>query len=119
MKFNSFKKLSLFISVFVLCFLFSVPLSGAEQSNNEPTKQLFSVEGLKTLKESLQENGVASVIKAVSAVGQVASSFDVKIPLNERFNAMLSFGDPYIRDLAGRDIRKNYNALIGFQIKLP
>jgi len=118
MKFKSFKKVSLFISGFILCFLFIVPLSRAEQLNNDLTKQIFSVEGLKTLKGSLQQKGVASVVEAVATARQMASSFDVKIPLNERFNAIFSIGDPYIIDLAGRDIGKNYNALIGFQIIL-
>ena len=119
MKFNSFKKVSLFISGFILCFLFIVPLSEAEQLNNNFTKQIFSVEGLKTLKGSLQEKGVASVEQAVAAARQMASSFDVKIPLNERFNAIFSLEKPPMIDLAGRnDVGKNYNALFGFQIVL-
>jgi len=118
MKSNSFKKVSLFISGFILCFLFIVPLSKAEQINNDLTKQVFSVEGLKTLKGSLQEKGVASVEQAVAAARQMASSYDVKIPLNERFNAIFSLGKPNSIDFAGRDIRKNYNAVIGLQIIL-
>jgi len=118
MKFNSFKKVSLFTSSFILCFLFIVPLSGAEQLNDDLTKQLFSVEGLKTLTGSLQEQGVASVVQAVAAARQMSSSFDVKIPLNEQFKAIFSLEKPYIKDLAGRDIGTNYNALIGFQIVL-
>jgi len=118
MKFNLFKKVSLFISGFILCFLFVVPLSVAEQINDDLTKQIFSVEGLKAMEGSLQEKGVASVVQAVAAARQMASSFDVKIPLNERFNAIFSLEKPYIMDLAGRDIGKNYNALIGFQIIL-
>ena len=118
MKLNNFKKTYLFISCFILCFLFIVPLSGAEQSSNDLTKQVFSVDGLKTLKVSLEEKGVASVVQAVAAARQMASSFDVKIPLNEQLNAIFSLGKPYIIDFAGRDIGKNYNALIGFQIVL-
>ena len=78
----------------------------------------FPVEGLKTLEGSLQEKGVASVAQEVTAVRQMLSSYDVKIPLNERFNAIFSLEKPYITDLAGRDVGKNYNALIGFQIVL-
>jgi hypothetical protein len=118
MKINCFKKVSLFISGFILCFLFIVPLSGAEQSNNELTKQGFSVEGLNALKGSLQEKGAAPVVQTDAVARQKASSFDVKIPLNERFNAIFSLGKPYISDLASRDIGKNYNAVIGFQIVL-
>ena len=118
MKFNRFKKVSLFISSFILCFLFIVPLSVAEQINDDLTKKIFSVEGLLSMERSLQDKGVASVVQAVSAAKQMASSYDVKIPLNERFNAMFSLEKPYIGDLIGNDIGKNYNALIGFQIIL-
>jgi len=117
MKF-SFNKVALFISGFILCFLFIVPLSGAEQSNNDLTKQGFSVEGLKTLEGFPQEKGGAAVVQAVAAARDMASSFDVKIPLNERLNAIFSLGKAYIMDFAGRDMGKNYNAVIGFQIVL-
>ena len=106
MKFNRFKKVSLFISSFILCFLFIVPLSVAEQINDDLTKQIFSVEGLLSMERSLQDKGVASVIH------------DVKIPLNERFNAMFSLEKTPMIDLADRNIGKNYNALFGFQIIL-
>jgi len=119
MKYNSFKKVSLFISSIILCFLFNVPLSVAGQSNNDLSKQVFSVEGLKTLEGSLQEKGVASVEQAVAAARQTESSADVKIPLNKRLNAIFSIEKPYSMDLIGKDIKKNYNALIGFQIILP
>lgn len=118
MKVNSIKKVCLFISGFILIFLFIVPLSGAEESNNDLTKQIFSVEGLKSMEGSLQEKGVASFVQAVSAVSRIASSVDFKIPLNERFNAVFSLEKPNITDFAGREIKKSYNALIGFQIVL-
>jgi hypothetical protein len=118
MKLKSLKKVSLFISVFILFFLFIVPLSWAEQINNDLTKQVFSVDGLKTLKGSLQEKGAATVVQAVAAAREMASSFDVKIPLNERFNAIFSIEKPNVMDFAGRDVGKNYNALVGFQIIL-
>lgn len=114
MKFNSFKKIALFISSLVLFILFIVSLSGAEQSDNELTKEVFSVESLKTLKGPLQDKGI---IQAVEATSESASSFDVKIHLNERFNAIFSFGDAEIRDLSGRYRGKNYNALCGFQLR--
>ena len=118
MNFNSFKKVSLCISGFILFFLFIVPLSGAEQSNNDFTKEIFSVEDLKAVKGSLQEKGAASVVQSVAAARQRASSFDVKVPLNQQCNAIFSLGKPTVRDLTGREIMQNYNAVIGFQIVL-
>ena len=118
MKLNNFKKTYLFISCFILCFLFIVPLSGAEQSNNDLTKQGFSVEGIKTLEGSPQEKEVAYAAHEVTAVRPMLLSYDIKIPLTERFNAILFLEKPYITDFAGRDVGKNYNALIGFQIVL-
>ena len=118
MKFNRFKKAALFISGFIFFFLFFVPLSRAEQSNNELGNQIFSVEGLRSMERSLKEKGVASVEQAVSAARQMVSSSDVKIPLNERFNAMFSLEKPPMIDLGDRNIRKSYNALFGFQIIL-
>lgn len=118
MKLNSFKKVDLFISGFILFFLFIVPLSGAEQSNNDLTKQDLSVEGLDTLESSPQEKEDASVAQEFTAVRQILSSYDVKIPLNDRLNAIFSFEKPYITDFAGRDLGETYNALVGFQIVL-
>jgi len=117
-KLNNFKKTYLFISCFILCFLFIVPLSGAEQSNNDLTKQGFSVEGIKTLEGSPQEKQVAYVAHEVTAVRPTLLSYDIKIPLTERVNAVFFLEKPYITDFAGRDVGKNYNALIGFQIVL-
>ena len=112
MKLNIFKKLSLFISGFILCFLFVVPLSKAEQLNNDLTKQVFSIEDLKALKAPLQEKGVASVDQAV------ADDRQIKIPLNERLNATISFEKLPMIDLADKNIEKKYNAFFGFQIIL-
>jgi len=117
-KLNNFKKTYLFISCFILCFLFIVPLSGAEQSNNDLTKQGFSVEGIKTLEGSPQEKEVAYAAHEVTAVRPMLLSYDIKIPLTERFNAIFFLEKAYITDFAGRDVGKNYNALIGFQIVL-
>jgi len=117
-KLNNFKETYLFILGFILFFLFIVPLSGAEQSNNDITRQGFSVEGLKTLEGSPQEKRVISAEQTVTAVRQMLSSYDVKIPLSDRFNAIFFLEKPYITDFAGRDVGKNYNALIGFQIVL-
>ena len=118
MKFKSYKKPYLFISVFILFSLFIVPLSGAEQSINDLTKQDFPVEGIKTLEGSPQEKEVASVAHEVTAVRPMLLSYDIKIPLTERFNAIFFLEKAYITDFAGRDVGKNYNALIGFQIVL-
>jgi hypothetical protein len=118
MKFNCFEKVSLFISGFILCFLVIAPLSEAEQLNNDLTKKVSAVEGLKALKGSLQEKGTSSVEQAVTTARQMAAYYDFKISLNERLNAIFSLGKPYIMDLAGRDIGQNYSGLIGFQIIL-
>jgi hypothetical protein len=117
-KFSNFKKTYLFILGIILCFLFIVPLSGAEQSNNDLTKEVFSVEDLKTVKGSLQEKGAASGVQVVATARQMTSTFDVKVPLNDKCNAIISLGKPAITDLTGRDIKQNYNAVIGFQIVL-
>ncbi|MFZ2196977.1 MAG: hypothetical protein WAV13_04525 [Thermodesulfovibrionales bacterium] len=81
-------------------------------------KQGFSVEGLDTLESPQQEKDVASIAHEVTAVRPMLLSYDVKIPLTERFNAIFFLEKPYITDFAGRDVGKNYNALIGFQIVL-
>ena len=118
MKFSNFRKTYLLIFGFILYFLFNVPLAGAEQSNDDLTKQGFSVEGINTLEVSPQEKEVASVAHEVTAVRPMLLSYDVKIPLTERFNAILFLEKTYISDFSGRDTGKNYNALIGFQIVL-
>jgi hypothetical protein len=118
MKFKSFKKVYLFISGFILFFLFIVPLSGAEQSDNDITKQGFSLESMTTLEDAPQEIRVSSFDQAVTVVRQKLPSYDFKIPLTERFNAIFSLEKPFITDFAGKDIGKNYNALFGFQIVL-
>lgn len=118
MKFNSFNKIVFFISSFFFCFVFIVPLSGAEQSTNDFTKQIFSAQDLTFLKASLQEKGTEPVVPEVSDAGHKTSSFDVKIPLNEQLNAMFSLEKPYIADMTGRDNRQFYNAVVGFQIIL-
>ncbi len=118
MNFNSFKNVSLFISSFILFFLFMVPLSKAGQIDNDLTKQILPVEGLKTLKASPEDRGVDSVLQAVAVARQIEPAFDFKIHLNERFNAIFSLEKPFTIDVASRDTWKNYNALIGFQVIL-
>ena len=118
MKIQSLSKISLFFSCFIFSLLFIVPLSGAEQADNDLSKQVFSAEGLRTLEGSLEEKDITPVVQTVSMEKVKASSFDVKIDLNERFKAFLSLGDQGIRDLAGRDMGQSYNAVFGFKIVL-
>ena len=114
-----FSKVYLLIFSFILCFLFIVPLSGAEQLNDGLTKQIVYADGREALKGSPEERGVDSVLQAVAPARQMTSSMDVKIPLNERCNAIISLEKPYtIEQMTGRDMWKNYNALVGFQIIL-
>ena len=117
MKCNSLKKVFIFLSCSILCFLINASLSGAEQPVNDLSRQIFSAEVLKTLKGYQEDKGVTPVIQSVAASKDM-TSFDIKIALSERFKAFLSLGDLTIRDLAGRDIGQSYNAVFGFQIIL-
>ena len=117
MNFNILKKVSIFLSCSILCFLINASLSGAEQPVSDLSKQIFSAEVLKTLEVYKGEEGVTPVIDS-AAVSKDAASFDIKVALSERFKAFLSLGDQDIRDLAGKDIGQSYNAVFGFQITL-
>ena len=114
---NSVKKVFIFLSCSILCFLINASLSRAEQPANDLSRQVFSAEVLKTLKWYQEEKGVTPVIHPVNASKDMAS-FDIKIALSDQFKAFLSLGDLTIRDLAGRDIGQGYNAVFGFQIIL-
>ena len=118
MKCNSLKKVFIFLSCSILCFLINTSLSRAEQQVNDLSRQIFSAEVLKTLKGYQEEQGVTPVINSVAASKDTASSFDIKIALSEQFKAFLSLGDLAIKDMAGRDVGQSYNAVFGFQIIL-
>ena len=118
MKFQNLSKVSPFLACFVFCFLFLVPVSGAEQSDKELSRQIFSMESPGTLKGSLRENVITPVVQSVAAARDLASSFDVKIALSERVKAFLSLGELKMKDVIGKEIDQNYNAVFGFQVML-
>jgi hypothetical protein len=119
MKFQSLSKVSLFFSCIILCLLFIVPVSGAEPLDNMLSKQVLSTEGPKTAEGSLQEKEISPAVLPATAAEDQASTYDVKIPLGERFKAFFSLGDLNMRDLSGRGIGHNYSAGFGLQIALP
>ena len=119
MKYHAIKKLCIFSTCSIFCFLINTSVSGAAMSENKRTEKIFSEVNLKTLNGVLQERTIVPVVQSVVAArDMLASSFDVKVALTERFKAFLSLGGREITDLAGRDIRNNYNAVFGFQIQL-
>ena len=117
MKCNSLKKVYIILSCSILCFLLNAPLSRAEQPADNISRQIFSMESLKTLKGYQEDEGVTPVIQPVRTSNDMAS-VDVKVALSGRFKAFLSLGDLAIRDLSGRDVGQSYNAVLGFQIIL-
>ena len=117
MKWNSLKKVFIFLSCSILCFLITASFSRAEQPVSDLSKQIFSAEFLKTLEGFQEEKGVTPVSQSVDKSKDMAS-FDIKMALSERSKAFLSLGDMAIRDLAGRDLRQSYSAVFGFQIIL-
>jgi len=119
MKYHALKKLCIFSICSIFCFLINASVSGAAMSDSELTEKKFSEANLKTLKGDLQERPIVPVFQSVVAArDMLASSFDVKVALTERFKAFLSLGGREITDLAVRNIRNNYNAVFGFQIQL-
>jgi len=120
MKRSSLKKISLFLSSCLFCFLFNVPLAGAEPLDKEFTKTIFSGAAAKNIQGFLQSDEVLPVVQAIAKARDMAASYDVKFALSERFKAFISLGHPYIENLAGRDTVKNYNynAMFGFSIAL-
>ncbi|MDH4232264.1 MAG: hypothetical protein OEW04_09590 [Nitrospirota bacterium] len=118
MKYHSFKRLTVFLSCFVLFFLFNASVSRAEQPNKEPAKKILSGMNIKKIQVALHSTGSLPVLQAMAQAREMASSYDVKFDLNERFKAFLSFGQPYINDLSGSDSGQNYNAVFGFLIEL-
>ena len=119
MKYHALKKLCIFSICSIFCFLINASVSGAAMSDSESTEKNLSEANLKSLNGVLQERTIVPVVQSVVAArDMLASSFDVKVALTERFKAFLSLGRREITDLAGRDIRNNYNAVFGFQIPL-
>jgi len=118
MKSNSLKKISLFLSCCILCFMFNASVSGAEPPDRELTNKVVSGTNLEKIQGALKSTEMLPVVQAITKARDMASSFDVKFALSERFKAFLSLGRPYIEDLAGRDTGKNYNAKVGFLIVL-
>ena len=120
MKCNSLKKISLFLSCCILCFMFNASVSGAEPPDKELTNKVVSGTDLEKIQGALKSTETFPVIQAITRARDMASSFDVKFDVSERFKAFLSLGQPYIEDLAGRDTVKNYNynAMFGFRIVL-
>lgn len=117
MKCISLKKVLIFLSCSILCFLFNTSLSWAEQPSDDLSRQIFSAEALKTLEGFLGEGDFTPVVQPAGASKDLAS-FDIKVALSERFKAFMSLGDLAIRDLSGRDVGQSYNAVFGFQILL-
>jgi hypothetical protein len=118
MKNNSLKKISLFLSCCILCFMFNASVSGAEPSDKEITNKVVSRTDLERIQGALESTEMFPVVQTITKARDIASSFDVKFAVSERFKAFLSLGRPYIEDLAGRDNGKNYNAMVGFLIVL-
>jgi len=120
MKSNSLKKISLFLFSCLFYSLFNVPLVGAEPPDKEFTKTIFSGDTVKNIQGALQSDEVLPVVQAIAKARDMASSYDVKFSLNERFKAFLSLGRPYVEDMAGRQDSHNqhYNARFGFLITL-
>ena len=73
MKCNSLKKVFIFLSCSILCFLFNASLSRAEQPVNDLSRQIFSAEVLKTLEGYQGEEGVTPVIQPAAASKDTAS----------------------------------------------
>lgn len=117
MKFNILKKVFIFISCSILCFLLNASLSGAEQPVSNLSKQIFSAEALKAIEGFDVEKGSTPPVQPAAASKDVPS-VDIKIGLSEQFKAVLSLGDTGIRDLAGKNVGQSYSAVFGFQIIL-
>ena len=120
MKCNSLKKISLFLSCCILCFMFNASLSGAEPIDKALTNKVVSGTDLDKIQGALESSEMFPVVRAINKARDMASLFNVKFDLSERFKAFLSLGHPYIEDLTGRDTVKNYNynAMFGFRIVL-
>ena len=120
MKNNSLKKISLFLSCCIFCFMFTASVSGAEQSDNALNQKVVSGTDFEKIQGALKSTETFPVVQAITKARDIASSFDVKFALTERFKAFLSLGHPHIEDLSGRDTvsNYNYNAKVGFLIEL-
>ena len=118
-KYHCIKKICIFSICSIFCFLINASVSRAALSDNQLTEEIFSDVNLKTLKGVLHERAIAPVVQSViAAKDMMASSFDVKVALTERFKAFLSLGETGVTDVVGRNIGHNYNAVFGFQIQL-
>ena len=120
MKCDSLKKISLFLFSCIFCFLFNAPVSGAEQADTDLSKTIFSEATVMNIQGAFHSDEVLPVVQAIAKARDMASSYDVKFSLNERFKAFLSLGRPYVEDMAGRQDSHNqhYNARFGFLISL-
>jgi hypothetical protein len=117
MKYDSLKKIFIFLSCSILCFLIKASLSQAVQPSDDLSRQVFSAEALKTL-EGFQGDEDVSPVNGPGAASKDKASVDIKVALSERFKAFLSLGDLTIRDMSGKDVGKSYDAVFGFQILL-
>ncbi|RPI33092.1 MAG: hypothetical protein EHM54_11135 [Nitrospiraceae bacterium] len=120
MKCDSLKKISLFLFSCIFCFLFNAPVSGAEQADTDLSKTIFSEATVMNIQGAFHSDEVLPVVQAIAKVRDMASLYDVKFALSERFKAFVSLGQPNIEDPTGRyPVRNhNYNAMFGFSIAL-
>jgi hypothetical protein len=98
--------------------MFNASVSVAEPSDKELTNKVVSGTNFEKIQGALKSTETFPVIQAITNARDIASSFDVKFAVSERFKAFLSLGQPKIEDLSGRDTGKNYNAKVGFLIVL-
>ena len=117
MEHNSIKKVFIFLSCIILCFIFNTSLSQAEQPADDLSRQIFSAEALKTLEGFQGEESAAPLVQR-TGTSKDKASVDSKVALSERFKAFMSLENLAIRDLSGKDVGQSYNAVFGFQILL-
>jgi hypothetical protein len=97
MKINSLKKISLFLSCCVLCFMFNASVSGAEPPDKELTNKVVSGTDLAKIQGVLESTEMFPVVQTITKARDMASSFDVKFAISERFRLFITWAAIYRR----------------------
>ncbi len=128
----SLEQISSILISLIVCLLFGVSLVRASQPESDSAEAAVrSLEGQQLLGQKQDQypdadERIFSLFhmlvsqpseKEISPLDKTVSSPDqINISLNERLSAVFSLGMPFLRDIAGKQIKTDYRGLFGFRI---